>query len=70
MILEEWQTEVKGDTAAQYKVLKELMHDARVDSVVCATDENKKGETQHKLHLPVGHYSVLFRRLFLRTPCR
>ena len=52
MILEEWQTEVKGDTAAQYKVLKELMHDARVDSVVCATDENKKGETQHKLHPP------------------
>lgn len=38
MILEEWQTEVKGDTAAKYKVLKELMHDARVDSVVCATD--------------------------------
>lgn len=52
MILEEWQTEVKSGTAAQYKVLKELMHDARVDSVVCATDENKKGETQHKLHLP------------------
>ena len=52
MIPEEWQTEVKSGTAAQYKVLKELMHDARVDSVVCATDENKKGETQHKLHLP------------------
>ena len=38
MIPEEWQTEVKRDTAAQYKVLKGLMHDARVDSVVCATD--------------------------------
>ena len=38
MIPEEWQTEVKGSTAAQYKVLKGLMHDARVDSVVCATD--------------------------------
>ena len=38
MIPEEWQTEVKSGTAAQYKVLKELMHDARVDSVVCATD--------------------------------
>ena len=38
MIPEEWQTEVKSDTAAQYKVLKGLMHDARVDSVVCATD--------------------------------
>ncbi|MBD5490121.1 MAG: DNA topoisomerase III [Lachnospiraceae bacterium] len=38
MIPEEWQTEVKGETAAQYKVLKGLMHDTRVDSVVCATD--------------------------------
>ena len=38
MIPEEWQTEVKSDTAAQYKVLKGLMHDARVDGVVCATD--------------------------------
>jgi DNA topoisomerase-3 len=38
IIPEEWQTEVKSDTAAQYKVLKGLMHDARVDSVVCATD--------------------------------
>ena len=38
MIPEEWQTEVKSDTAAQYKVLKGLMHDARMDSVVCATD--------------------------------
>ena len=38
MIPEEWQTEVKSGTAAQYKVLKGLMHDARVDSVVCATD--------------------------------
>ena len=38
MIPEEWQTEVKSGTAAQYKVLKGLMHDARVDSVVCGTD--------------------------------
>ena len=38
MIPEEWQTEVKSGTAAQYKVLKGLMHDTRVDSVVCATD--------------------------------
>ena len=38
MIPEEWQTEVKGSTAAQYKILKGLMHDARVDSVVCATE--------------------------------
>ena len=38
MIPEKWQHEVKKETAAQYKVLKQLMHEASVDSVVCATD--------------------------------
>ena len=49
MIPEEWQTEVKGDTAAQYKVLKGLMHDARVDSVVCSTDAGREGELIFRL---------------------
>lgn len=38
MIPDRWQTEVKMQTAAQYKILKGLMHDAKVDSVVCATE--------------------------------
>ncbi len=49
MIPEEWQTEVKGETAAQYKVLKKLMHDARVESVVCATDAGREGELIFRL---------------------
>lgn len=49
MIPGEWQTEVKGSTAAQYKVLKGLMHDARVDSVVCATDAGREGELIFRL---------------------
>ena len=49
MIPEEWKYEVKGDTAAQYKVLKELMHDTRVDSVVCATDAGREGELIFRL---------------------
>ena len=49
MIPEEWQTEVKSDTAVQYKVLKGLMHDARVDSVVCATDAGREGELIFRL---------------------
>ena len=31
MIPEQWQTEVKSGTAAQYKVLKNLMHNDRVE---------------------------------------
>ena len=33
-----WRHEVKKDTAAQYKVLKGLMHDDRIDTIIAATD--------------------------------
>ena len=39
-----WQHEVKSDTKAQYQILKKLMHDDRVDAVVCATDAGREGE--------------------------
>lgn len=49
MIPEEWQTEVKSGTAAQYRILEKLMHDPRVDSVVCATDAGREGELIFRL---------------------
>ena len=44
IIPDTWQHEVKSDTKAQYKVLYQLMHDNRVDFVVCATDAGREGE--------------------------
>lgn len=44
IIPQEWQHEVKSDTKAQYQILKKLMHDDRVDAVVCATDAGREGE--------------------------
>ena len=49
MIPEEWQTEIKSGTAAQYKVLKNLMHDSRIDTVVEATDAGREGELIFRL---------------------
>ena len=57
MIPEHWQHEVKKDTVAQFRVLKELMHDTRVDSVVCATDAGREGE-------------LIFRLVYEMTGCR
>lgn len=57
MIPGEWQTEVKENTAAQYKVLKALMHDPRVESVVCATDAGREGE-------------LIFRLAYEKAGCR
>ena len=38
MIPGQWQTEVKSETAAQFHVLKKLMHDKEISEVICATD--------------------------------
>ena len=38
MIPKKWQTEVKSGTAAQYKVLRGIMHREDVTAVVCGTD--------------------------------
>ena len=49
IIPQEWQHEVKSDTKAQYQILKKLMHDDRVDAVVCATDAGREGELIFRL---------------------
>ncbi|MCM1410866.1 MAG: DNA topoisomerase 3 [Lachnospiraceae bacterium] len=67
MIPEEWQTEVKGDTAAQYKVLKGLMHDARVDSVVCATDAGREGELIFRLVYELAGCDKPMKRLWISS---
>ena len=38
VIPEQWKHEIKADTRKQFLVLKGLMHDERVEEVVCATD--------------------------------
>ena len=57
IIPQEWQHEVKSDTKAQYQILKKLMHDDRVDAVVCATDAGREGE-------------LIFRRTYNMAGCR
>ena len=49
MIPDKWQHEVKKDTAAQYKILKNLMHDDRIDTVIAATDAGREGELIFRL---------------------
>lgn len=49
--------EVKKDTAKQYGVLKKLMADPNVTSLVCATDAGREGE-------------LIFRLVYEQTGCR
>ncbi len=57
MIPGEWQTEVKESAAAQFAVLKELMHDSRVSEIVSATDAGREGE-------------LIFRLVYHQAGCR
>lgn len=44
IIPEPWLYKIKEDTKAQYKVLRDLMHDNDIDSVVNACDAGREGE--------------------------
>ena len=67
MIPENWKHEVKKDTVAQYRVLKELMHDTRVDSVVCATDAGREGELIFRLVYEQAGCSKPMKRLWISS---
>lgn len=67
MIPEKWQHQVKADTAAQYNVLKGLMHDTRVDSVVCATDAGREGELIFRLVYEMAGCNKPMKRLWISS---
>ena len=67
MIPERWQTEVKSGTAAQYKVLKGLMHDAGVENVVCATDAGREGELIFRLVYEMAGCKKPIKRLWISS---
>ena len=67
MIPEQWQTEVKSGTAAQYKVLKNLMHDDRVDTVVEATDAGREGELIFRLVYDQAGCNKPIKRLWISS---
>ena len=49
IIPEKWRYEVKTEMAAQFKILKKLMHDKEVDTVIAATDAGREGELIFRL---------------------
>ena len=67
IIPDTWQHEVKSDTKAQYKVLYQLMHDDRVDSVVCATDAGREGELIFRLTYNMAGCDKPMQRLWISS---
>lgn len=67
IIPDTWQHEVKSDTRAQYNVLKKLMHDSRVESVVCATDAGREGELIFRLTYNMAGCDKPMQRLWISS---
>ncbi len=67
IIPQEWQHEVKSDTKAQYQILKKLMHDDRVDAVVCATDAGREGELIFRLTYNMAGCRKPMKRLLISS---
>lgn len=67
IIPQEWQHEVKSDTKAQHQILKKLMHDDRVDAVVCATDAGREGELIFRLTYNMAGCRKPMKRLWISS---
>lgn len=64
---EQWKYEIKADTKGQYEVLYGLLHDNRVDEVVCATDAGREGELIFRLVYDMAGCHKPMKRLWISS---
>ena len=64
---EQWQYQVLPDTKKQFETIKALMHDRRVDSIVCATDAGREGELIFRLTYHLCGCKKPIRRLWISS---
>ena len=62
-----WVYQVSEETKAQYTVLKHLMHDSNVDTVICATDAGREGELIFRLVYNQCRCKKPFERLWISS---
>lgn len=63
----QWKYEIKKDTKEQYDVLYSLLHDKRVDTVVCATDAGREGELIFRLVYEMAKCKKPMKRLWISS---
>ena len=62
-----FQYEIKEDTKEQYEVLYGLLHDSRVETVVCATDAGREGELIFRLVYEMAGCNKPMERLWISS---
>lgn len=63
----EWKYEIKPDTKEQYDILYDLLHDGRVNEVVCATDAGREGELVFRLVYDMAGCHKPMKRLWISS---
>ena len=64
---EKWQYTVVAETKKQFELLRRLMNDSRVTSLVCATDAGREGELIFRLVYEAAGCSKPFSRLWISS---
>lgn len=62
-----WQFEISSSTKKQFAVLKKLMADSRVDTVICATDAGREGELIFRLVYEKANCKKPIKRLWISS---
>lgn len=63
----EWNYKIKQDTKEQYDILYDLLHDGRVNEVVCATDAGREGELIFRLVYDMADCHKPMKRLWISS---
>ena len=64
---DKWQYTVVAETKKQFDLLRRLMHDSRVTSLVCATDAGREGELIFRLVYAMADCRKEVRRLWISS---
>lgn len=64
---DKWQYSVVAETKKQFELLRRLMHDSRVTSLVCATDAGREGELIFRLVYAMADCRKEVRRLWISS---
>ena len=67
IIPDRWLYEVSPDKGKQFSILKKLLHDERVNEVICATDAGREGELIFRLVYNEAGCKKPFKRLWISS---
>jgi DNA topoisomerase-3 len=67
MLPEHWKLKTAPSTASQFRIVRQLLNDARHDPIICATDAGREGEHIFRLIYEQAHCQKPVQRLWISS---